>query len=142
MRGTGQAGFELIKYFEGLRLQAYLCSAGVPTIGYGSTKGVTLGMTITKQEAEDLLRRDLHLAERSVLRLVTVPLNDNQFDALVSFVFNVGGGALQRSTLRQKLNRREYWNVPSELLKWCRAGGKRSAGLLRRRQAEAELFMA
>ena len=140
MRRTGKAGLELIKHFEGLRLEAYLCPAGVWTIGYGSTRGVYQGMTVTESEAEAMLRRDLLAAERSVLRLVTVRLTDNQFDALVSFVFNLGGGALQRSTLRQKLNRGDYDVVPRELMKWVRAGGKILPGLVRRRQAEAELF--
>ena len=142
MRHTGRAGLELIKHFEGLRLEAYLCPAGVWTIGYGSTRGVIESMTITETEAEAMLRRDLLTAERSVLRLVNVPLTHNQFDALVSFTFNLGGGALQRSTLRRKVNREDHEDVPAELLKWNRAGGKISRGLIRRRQAEAELYTA
>lgn len=140
MRATNDAGLDLIKRYEGYRATAYICPAGVLTIGYGHTgAGVRLG-TITEQQAEELLRADLRVAERAVLRLINVPLTDNQYAALVSFVFNLGSGALQRSTLRQKLNRGEYDAAAQEFHKWIFAGGKRLRGLVRRRAEESELF--
>jgi len=142
MRKTNQDGIDLIRRFEGFKSEPYLCPAGVWTIGYGSTRGINEQTPpITEQQAEELLKRDLSSAEASVCRLIYVPLTDNQFAALVSFTFNLGGGALQRSTLRQKLNRGDYDSVPAELLKWCRAGGRKLNGLLRRRIAEGELFV-
>ena len=140
MRRTSPEGIALIKHFEGLRLSAYRCSAGVLTIGYGSTRGVYAGMKITQEEADARLVSDLQSAERSVLRLISVPLTVYQFDALVSFTFNLGGGALQRSTLRQKINRGEHRAVPAELMKWIRAGGKKNRGLYARRKAEGALY--
>lgn len=92
---------------------------------------------IGEDEAEGLLRRDVGIAERSVLRFISVPLTDGQFDALVSFAFNVGAGGLQRSTLRRKVNREEHALVPAEFLKWVWAGGRKLRGLVRRREAEA-----
>ncbi|MBK8208641.1 MAG: lysozyme [Rhodospirillales bacterium] len=86
-----------------------------------------------EDEAEDLLRRDASIAERAVLHLITVPLTDGQFDALASFVFNVGAGGLQRSTLRRKVNREEHALVPAEFMKWVWAGGRKLQGLVRRR---------
>ena len=143
MRQNNQAGIDLIKHFEGLRLHTYRCSAGILTIGYGCTnpKYAIIGNTITEQQAEQLLRNDLVNAQRSVARLISVPLTDNQYAALVSFVFNLGGGALQRSTLRQRINRGDY-NVANEFGKWCYAGGKKLKGLQLRRQAEADLWNA
>lgn len=139
MRHTTQAGIDLIKHFEGCRLQAYQDSVGVWTIGYGSTAGVHAGQTVTATGAETLLKRDLTTAERSVLRLITVPLTDGQFGALVSFVFNLGGGKLQASTLRRKVNRGE--SAAGEFSKWVYAGGVRLPGLIKRRAAEAALFL-
>jgi lysozyme len=92
--------------------------------------------------AQALLSKDVWSAERSVLRLIKVPLTDGQFDALVSFTFNLGGGALQRSTLRRKVNREEHGEVPEQLMRWVWAGGKRLRGLSRRRKAEAALYMS
>lgn len=92
---------------------------------------------ITQAEATELLRKDVGIAELAVLRLISVPLTDGQFDALVSFTFNLGAGALQRSTLRRKANRGEHDSVPAELMKWVWAAGKRLPGLVRRRKAEA-----
>lgn len=135
-------GIELIKQFEGFRAKAYRCPAGIPTIGYGHTGGVSMDDEIAEDEAESLLESDLKRFERGVSRLVGVPLSQGQFDALVSFTFNLGGGALQRSTLRQKLNRGDYEGAAREFPKWCRAGGVRLAGLLRRRQAEMEMFLS
>ena len=95
---------------------------------------------IDEAAAEELLRRDVGTAERAVLRLIRVPLADGQFDALVSFAFNLGGGALQRSTLRRKVNREEHDAVPAEFRRWVWAGGRKLKGLVRRREAEAGLY--
>jgi len=142
---TSAKGLALIKEFEGLRLAAYLCPANVWTIGYGHTSAagqpaVYSGMRITEAQADEILRRDLAKYEAAVLRLVKVPLNQSQFDALASFCFNVGEGALGKSTLLRKLNRGEYGAVPSELMKWVRGGGRELPGLVRRRRAEAKLW--
>ena len=93
-----QAGLDLIKRFEGLKLRAYRCSAGVLTIGYGSTIDVHEGQVITQAQADDLLRADLHDAEAAVTKLIAVPLNDNEFSALVSFTYNLGSGAPRASS--------------------------------------------
>ena len=95
---------------------------------------------ISEPAAQALLAKDVWSAERAVLRLITVPLTDGQFDALVSFTFNLGGGALQRSTLRRKINREEHTDVPPEFLRWVWAGGRKLKGLVRRRKAEATLY--
>lgn len=138
---TSDIGLELIKCFEGFSPVPYLCPAGVWTIGYGSTIGVTkITPAIDKTTAELLLQSQLIRYEKSVNKLITVPLTQNQFDALVSFTYNLGGAALQRSSLRRKLNRREYEQVPTEFLKWVRAGGIKLVGLVKRRKAEGELF--
>ncbi len=96
---------------------------------------------ITPEQAEALLRQDVQAAERAVLRLITVPLTDGQFDALVSFTFNLGAGALQRSTLRRKVNRGDHANVPAEFRKWVWAGGRKLEGLVKRREAELLLYI-
>lgn len=95
---------------------------------------------ITQAEATGLLRKDVGIAERAVLRLISVPLTDGQFDALVSFTFNLGAGALQRSTLRRKVHRGEHESVPAELMKWVWAAGEKLPGLVRRRQAEGGAY--
>ena len=143
MRHVTQEGLDLVKRFEGLRLERYLDAAGLPTIGYGHLirPGEEFGDGITETEAEELLRRDLQLAERAVLRLIRVPLTDGRFDALVSFTFNLGPGALQRSTLRRKVNREEHALVPAEFLRWVWAGGRKLKGLVRRRQAETAVYV-
>ena len=137
----GKAGLDLIKSFEGWRDTAYICPAGVLTIGYGSTgPHVKAGMKITPERGEDLLREDLDRFEKAVTRLVTVPLRQNQYDALVSFAFNVGISALERSTLLKRVNARLFDQAAAEFAKWNRAGGRPLAGLTRRRAAEAALF--
>jgi len=142
-------GVNFIKRFEGLRLTAYLDVAGVPTIGYGHTHTVTRadaasGMTISEETAEYLLRVDLKRYERRVRSYVKVPLNQNEFDALVSFDFNTG--ALHRSTALLRLNRGEREDAAEALTWWNRAtidGRKVEVlGLVRRRRAERELFLA
>jgi lysozyme len=140
-RKTNKAGIELIKHFEGLHTEAYLCPANVWTIGYGHTQGVRKGQVITEAEAEQFLIEDLSSAESSVERLIACALNENQFAALVSFTFNLGAGNLKTSTLRRKLNGGDYDAVPSELARWVKAGGKTLPGLVRRRAAEGELFV-
>jgi len=140
-RRINKAGLQLIKDFEGLKLTAYKCPAGVWTIGYGSTgPHVRPGMTITPREASELLTADLLRFERAVTRLVKMPLNDNQFAALVSFAFNVGEAALEKSTLLKHLNAGRIAMAAQEFLRWNKAGGKVLAGLVRRREAERLLF--
>jgi lysozyme len=137
---TSDAGIELIKKYEGCRLRAYCCPAGIPTIGYGHTGSVSVGQTITQDEAEKLLRVDLISREKAVERFVDVPLTQGQFDALVSFVYNVGEGAFARSTLLKKLNAGDYAGAALEFRAWTQGGGKVLPGLIARRQAETELF--
>lgn len=140
-RHINEAGLEELKSSEALRLKAYLDGGGVPTIGWGHTKGVRMGQTITREQAEAFLREDLAWAERAVETSVKVPLNDNQFAALVSFTFNVGEGAFKKSTLLKKLNKGDYSSVPKELLKWVNDNGKRVQGLYNRRVREGALFV-
>lgn len=139
-RTVSSEGVKLIERFEGLVLEAYQCPGGKWTIGYGHTEGVHEGMKITKEQAEELLRRDLAEVEKAIAALVEVPLSQNQFDALASFVFNVGIDAFERSTLLRKLNAGDYAAVPVELMRWVYAGGKRVDGLVNRRVAEAGLW--
>ena len=140
MRHITQAGIDLIKQFEGFSSTVYICPAGYPTIGYGHVvkpqERQQFASGITPEQAETLLRQDVQTAERAVLRLITVPLTDGQFDALVSFTFNLGAGALQRSTLRRRVNRGDHAAVPAEFRKWVWAGGMKLRGLIRRREAE------
>ena len=136
---TSPTGIALIKRFEGLRLKAYLCPASVPTIGYGHTKGVQINdPAITEEEADRLLAEDLKLYEKAVTEMVKVPINQNQFDALVSFAFNLGTGALRGSTLMKKLNAGQP--CAAEFDRWVFAAGKALPGLVRRRAAEKRLF--
>jgi uncharacterized protein (TIGR02594 family) len=135
-----QNGLDMIKGFEGLRLNAYQDSAGVWTIGYGHTGGVRPGDRITQAQAEQYLRGDVKWAEQAVRDNVKVPLTQGQFDALVSFTFNLGAGALQKSTLLKKLNAGDYAGAQAEFGKWVHAGGQRLEGLVRRRAEEAALF--
>ena len=128
MRHINEYGIEIIKGFEGFSSEPYLCPAKVWTVGYGATRGSTGGPVdpdmgvISEAEAEALLVRDLESSEGWVRRLVKKALTDNQFSALTSFTFNVGCGALQRSTLRMKFNRGEYLGAADEFPKWRRAG--------------------
>jgi len=131
---------ELIRAFEGLELKAYKCPAGVLTIGYGHTKTVTAGMVITEEEAEALLREDLLWVEETINNKVTVPLTQSQYDALASFIYNVGSGAFTKSTLLRKLNTGDYVGASAEFKRWNKADGRVLKGLVRRRKAEQELF--
>ncbi len=141
IRKVTQDCIDLIRHFEGFRSKPYLCPANYLTIGVGHliTESEKFD-EITEEEGDELLRKDLTKSEGSVLRLLTVPLEDNQYDALVSFVFNLGGGALQRSALRRKVNRGEHGDVPDEFRKWIFAGGRKLKGLVRRRETEAILY--
>lgn len=129
-----------IKEFEGCRLSAYRDSVGVPTIGYGHTKGVKMGMRITMQQAEMMLRDDLKSYEVYVNDL-GVCTTQGQFDALVDFAYNLGNGALGRSTLLRLIRQHApYSNIKAQFLKWVYAGGKRLTGLVKRRTWEAERY--
>lgn len=138
---TSNKGIELIQKFEGLRLTAYKCPAGVWTIGYGHTKGVQSDMKISQAQATQFLKEDLKSCEKCVNQYVKVGLNQNQFDALVSFTFNCGGGALKSSTLLKKLNKGDYTGAANEFLRWNKSNGKVLNGLIKRRKAEKELFL-
>ena len=145
MRHITQEGLNLIKRFEGFEPQIYLDAAGLPTIGYGHLlrpgEAQMFKNGISEAAGEALLIKDVLLAEQTVLRLIKVPLTNGQFDALVSFTFNLGGGALQRSTLRRKVNREEHEDVPEQFMRWVWAGGRKLRGLVRRREAEAALYV-
>jgi len=139
----GKKGIDLIKHFEGFSPTVYRCAAGVPTLGYGSTHGITMDTPpITEKEGLELLMYDISKFERAVDRLIKVPLTQGQYDSLVSFSFNLVSGALQSSTLRRKLNRSEYESAADEFPKWVFAGGRKLKGLIRRRYAERELYLS
>jgi lysozyme len=136
-----KVGIDLIKSFEGVRLVGYADIVGVPTIGYGHTGNVKVGQKITQAQADQLLKDDLKRFVDGVNSLVKVPLNQNQFDSLVSWSFNLGLGALKSSTLLKKLNAKDYKGASLEFPKWNKAGGKVVSGLTRRRLAEKSLFI-
>ena len=132
MMQISKDGLDVICRYEGFSPIIYMCPAGYPTIGYGhlvteANKEQFLD-GIDEDEGLELLRSDVATAERAVRRWIKVPLTQGQFDALVSFTFNLGGGALQRSTLRRKVNRQDHAEVPSEFMKWVWAGGKKRPG--------------
>lgn len=135
-----QAGLNLIKSHEGLRTTAYQDPVGVWTIGYGHTGTAKPGQKITEAQAEQLLRQDVGWAQDAVRKNVKVPLTQGQFDALVSFTFNLGAGALGRSTLLKKLNAGDYAGAQAEFGKFVHAGGRVLPGLVRRRNEEAQMF--
>lgn len=144
---TSDKGIALIKQFEGCKLTAYQDSVGVWTIGYGWTqpvdgKPIRAGMTIKQETAERLLKTGLVSYESDVSRLVKVGLNQGQFDALVSFTYNLGARSLSTSTLLRKLNAGDYAGAADEFLLWNKAGGKVLNGLTRRREAERALFLS
>ena len=135
-----EEGKALIKKFEGCKLDSYRCSANVATIGYGHTKGVSDGDSCTKDEADQMLAEDLEEFEGYVDKLVTVDLEQNQFDALVAWTFNLGPTNLKSSTMLRVLNEGKHENVPSEMKRWNKAGGETLEGLIRRREAESLLW--
>ena len=138
---TSQKGLDLIKQFEGISKKAYLDSVLIPTIGVGHTgPEVHMGMEITDEQVDEYLKEDLKEAEEAVNKLVKVDLTQDQFDALVSFTFNLGAGNLQQSTLLKKVNAGDTEGAAQEFQKWNRAGGKVLVGLTKRRLGEADLF--
>ncbi|AOK62551.1 lysozyme [Burkholderia ubonensis] len=141
---TGTQGIELIKHFEGLRLARYLDAVGKPTIGYGHLilPHERFTRPLTPAEADALLRQDLRSAELSLRKLLRVPVTQQQFDALMSFVFNLGSGRLRSSTLLRYLNAGAPAHAADQFLVWNKAGGRPLAGLTRRRQAERALFLS
>ncbi len=140
MTNSSRAGLGLVKTFEGCKLTAYLCPAGVPTIGYGRTTGVKLGQKITQAQADAWVVSEYDEFEAKVRRIVTVPLTDNQLGALTSFAYNLGTGALASSTLLRLLNAGDYAGAAAQFGRWNKAGSKVLAGLTKRRTAEAALF--
>ena len=143
---TSQQGLELIKHYEGIRLKPYRCPAGLWTVGCGHLIGDgrvlpnSWNRTFTLKEVDDLLAKDVYRFERGVERYISAKLTQGMFDALVSFSFNLGLGTLQRSTLRQKINRGDKEGAIKSLLKYNKAGGKVLKGLDLRRKDEAALF--
>lgn len=140
-------GINLIKRFEGVRNRAYRCSAKLWTIGVGHLIGDGKSLpdswnrTFTEEEINALLIRDLNRFERGIKMYIKVPLRQCEYDSLCSFAFNLGLGTLQRSTLRQKINRGDKEGAAKEILKYCRAGGKIVRGLQIRREAEYRMFL-
>jgi lysozyme len=146
MRHSTYNGLKLIKQFEGFSSKIYLDAVGFPTIGYGHLikphEKHLYKNGISELDAESILKQDVQVVESAVARFIKTPLTNNQFDALASFTFNVGIGALQRSTLRAKVNRQEHEQVPAEFLRWVYADGKKLSGLIRRRRIESELYVS
>ena len=145
---ANQVGIDIIKHFEqchtligGGKVKAYRDPVGIPTIGYGHIQGVTMGMVISISEAERLLKEDMSRYEKAVREQFTVPLTQGQFNALTSFSFNLGTGAMKQSTLRRLLNQGKYDAAAREFPKWCKAGGRKLEGLERRRFAERFEFL-
>lgn len=138
---TSKAGMDFIKSFEGLRLQAYKCPAGVWTVGYGTTKNVTKGMTITKERADDMFVEDIAPFER-LLNKMGINFRQEQFDSLISWLYNLGAGNFNRSTLKKYIVG-DFLDedIAAEFIRWVNAGGKPLLGLKRRRVAEANMFV-
>jgi lysozyme len=140
MRVTSEEGISLIKKFEGCELEAYQCSANVWTIGYGHTRDISEGDSCTQAEADEMLVDDLQEFEGYVNELVDAELTQSQFDALVAWTYNLGPTNLKSSTLLKRLNEGDMADVPHQIRRWNKAGGKVLDGLIRRREAEALLF--
>lgn len=143
---TSTRGKNLIKKYEGLHLTVYRCPAGILTIGYGHTKTAQPSMKINKEMAEILLEQDLTDVENAIKRLVKVPLSQNQFDALVSFIFNIGETKFSKSTLLKYINENKILQAGEEFMKWTKArqpgGLKELPGLVKRRAEEKTLFLS
>ena len=137
---TSQDGLKLIKKFEGCELKSYQDSVGVWTIGYGHTKGVEEGQEITQDEAEEMLASELGEYEGYINDMVECDLEQHQFDALVAWVYNLGPTNLRSSTMLKRLNANDLDDVPNQIKRWDKAGGKVLQGLVRRREAEALMF--
>ena len=141
-RQINRAGLDIVKQFEGCKLKAYICPAGILTIGFGSTgPHVKPGMVITQDQAEELLRSDLRRFEDYVADHCG-KTTDNQFAALTSLAFNIGEGALAKSTLRKLHMAGDYAGAQAQFARWNRGGGKVLPGLVKRRAAEAKLYGA
>lgn len=138
---TSDAGRVMIEGFEGLRLNSYQDQRGIWTVGYGSTTDVYANMTITQQDADARLAIDLHHAETAVITGVKVSTTQNMFDALVSLVYNIGGGAFSKSTLLSLLNQGAKLGAAAQFLVWSHTNGVVNQGLIKRRIAERDLFM-
>ncbi|NWA68005.1 lysozyme [Pseudomonas reactans] len=138
---TSQKGVSLIKSFEGLRLKSYQDSVGVWTIGYGTTRGITAGMVITNEQAERMLMNDIGRFEPEIERLVKAPMNQAQWDALMSFTYNLGAANLGSSALLKLLNAGDYVGAAEQFPRWNKAGGQVLAGLTKRRLAERAMFL-
>ena len=138
---VSQECIDLVKFFEGFEPRAYLCPANVWTIGYGRTKNVKEGDELTELQAERDLLEELDEFAEQVLNTVKISLDQNELDALTSWTYNLGVGNLQSSTLLKKLNSGDKNSVPSEMIRWNKAAGKVLAGLTRRREAEAKLWV-
>ena len=141
-----EAGIKFIQTWESLKLNAYLDSKGLPTIGIGTTRypdgtKVKMGDTCTKEQAYEWFRFDVARFEAFINRVIKIPLNQNQFDALASFTYNLGEGNLSKSTLLKKLNAKDYKGASNEFLKWNKSGGKVLQGLVNRRKDEREVFL-
>jgi lysozyme len=140
---ASQDALDIIKKFEGFSEKAYPDPAHgwrVPTIGYGTTRGVKMGQEISKERADELLREDVARFDGYIEALVRVPLTQGQWDALSSFVYNLGPGALEKSTLLRLLNAGDYSGAAAQFDRWVYASGKRLSGLVKRRAAERALF--
>lgn len=138
---TSPKGISLIKSFEGLRLKSYQDSVGVWTIGYGATRGIGPGMTITNEQAERMLMNDIARFEPELDKLAKVPLSQNQWDALMCFVYNLGAANLGSSTLLKRLNAGDYAGAAEQFPRWNKAGGQVLTGLAKRRAAERQMFL-
>ena len=138
---TSKNGINLIKTYEGCRLEAYKCPAGVWTIGYGHTAGVKKGDKITQLQADTLLFVDLQKFENAINKAVKKPITQNEFDALVSFAFNVGIGNFEKSSLLRLINMGHFELAAQQFERWIYAGGKPLNGLKKRRRAEKTLFL-
>lgn len=138
---TSIKGRDLVESVEGIRLKAYLDGNGIPTIGFGSTGNVKMGDVITAEQADARLAADLHQAEWAVNTFVKVPLNQNQFDSLSSFVYNIGSGNFSKSTMLKLLNDGKYEDAAKQFFVWVKVNGKFSQGLMNRRVKEEALFM-
>lgn len=138
---TSQKGISLIRSYEGLRLKSYQDSVGVWTIGYGTTRGIGPGMSITNEQAERMLMNDIARFEPELDRLAKVPMSQNQWDALMSFVYNLGSTDFGSSTLLKLLNAKDYAGAAEQLPRWNKAGGQVLADVTTRRAAERAMFL-
>jgi lysozyme len=141
MRNVSEQGLALIRQFEGFSAKPYLCPAGKPTIGYGHLiKNGDFPGEISKIEAEKLLKQDVMVAESAIFQLVKVELTQNQLDALVSFIYNIGTKAFEKSTLLRKINEKKPEEAAGQFSRWVYGNGRKLPGLIARRAAESKLF--